>query len=139
MYKNEDIYNLWNDNKKNISKNNSLIKFQQFQIIFMKVGINIGFEQDGKGEDFLRPVLVYKKFNNRVFLVSETIKIIKNNFNSLCLFGNKFYFKIFKTSFSDVSSSSFEIPFSKAPSLTLCSAIFVIVPSFCNLYIKYLF
>ena len=68
MYKNEDIYNLWNENKKDISKNNSLIKFQQFQIIFMKIGINIGFEQDGKGKDFLRPVLVYKKFNNKIFL-----------------------------------------------------------------------
>jgi hypothetical protein len=68
MYKDENIYNLWNDNKKVISKNNSLIKFQQFQIIFIKIGVNIGFEQDGKGKDFLRPVLVYKKFNNRVFL-----------------------------------------------------------------------
>lgn len=68
MPKVEDIYNLWNENKKSISNNCSLIKFQQFQIIFMKVGINIGFEQNGKGKDFLRPVLVYKKFNNRVFL-----------------------------------------------------------------------
>lgn len=68
MHKNDTIYNNWNEEKKSISKNETLIKFQQYQIIFMKVGANIGFEQDGKGEDYLRPVLVYKKFNNRVFL-----------------------------------------------------------------------
>jgi len=68
MYKNDQIYDQWNDNKKDIAKNESIIKFQQFQIIFMKMGANIGYEQDGKGDDFLRPVLVYKKFNNRIFL-----------------------------------------------------------------------
>ena len=30
MYKSEDIYNLWNENKKTILNNDSLIKFQQF-------------------------------------------------------------------------------------------------------------
>lgn len=68
MHKSEDAYNSWNKNKQIISKNNKLIKFQQFHIIFIKVGLNIGFEQDGKGNDFLRPVLVYKKFNSRIFL-----------------------------------------------------------------------
>ncbi|MEA3289034.1 MAG: type II toxin-antitoxin system PemK/MazF family toxin [Campylobacterota bacterium] len=31
-------------------------------------GENIGFEQCGKGDNFVRPVLIYKKFNNHVFL-----------------------------------------------------------------------
>jgi dTDP-4-dehydrorhamnose reductase len=61
-------FDRWNNKKKEVSKNSSLIKFQQRHIIFMKVGCNIGFEQDGKGDEFLRPVLVYKKFNNRVFI-----------------------------------------------------------------------
>ena len=32
------------------------------------MGINIGFEQDGKGEKFSRPVLVIKGFSKNVFL-----------------------------------------------------------------------
>lgn len=28
----------------------------------------MGFEQDGSGENYLRPVIVFKKFNNEVFL-----------------------------------------------------------------------
>ena len=58
----------WNKDKKNIDKKEIIIKFQQRQIIFIKMGINVGYEQDGKGKEFLRPILVYKKFNNRVFL-----------------------------------------------------------------------
>ena len=68
MHKNDTVYNNCNEEKKSISKNETFIKFQQYQIIFMKVEANIDFEQDGKGDDCLRPVLVYKKFNNRVFL-----------------------------------------------------------------------
>jgi mRNA interferase MazF len=32
------------------------------------LGINIGFEQDGKGEEFSRPVLIIKGFSKNVFL-----------------------------------------------------------------------
>jgi len=32
------------------------------------VGINIGFEQNGNNKSFERPVLVFKKFNNRMVL-----------------------------------------------------------------------
>lgn len=31
------------------------------------MGANVGFEIDGKGEKFLRPVIVVKKFNNESF------------------------------------------------------------------------
>lgn len=37
------------------------------EIWFCHLGENIGFEQDGRGEDFLRPVIVIKKFNKEVF------------------------------------------------------------------------
>jgi len=32
------------------------------------MGKNIGYEQDGKGEEFIRPVLVFKRFNKHQFL-----------------------------------------------------------------------
>jgi len=63
-----ELFDNWNNIKKRVEANNFIIKFQQRHIIFMKTGANIGFEQDGKGEEFLRPILVYKKFNNRIFL-----------------------------------------------------------------------
>jgi len=31
------------------------------------LGKNIGYEQDGNGSGFSRPVLVVKKFNNQMF------------------------------------------------------------------------
>ena len=58
----------WNETKKEVDSKNKIIGFNQFEIVFVKMGVNVGFEQDGKGKEFLRPVLVYKKFNNRVFL-----------------------------------------------------------------------
>ena len=67
--KEENIYDVWNEKKKLI--NETKIKKQYFEerdIVFMSMGKNIGFEQDGKGEEFLRPVLVYKKFNHEQFI-----------------------------------------------------------------------
>ncbi len=61
-------FDRWNDIKKDIHNKKNLIKFRQRDIIFINMGVNIGYEQNGKGEKFLRPVLVYKKFNSRVFL-----------------------------------------------------------------------
>jgi len=40
--------------------------FHEREIWFCHLGANVGFEQDGKGDDFLRPVLVFRKFNRDV-------------------------------------------------------------------------
>ena len=72
-------FNSWNIQKKSIDKCKNIIKYRQRDIIFIKLGKNIGFEQDGKGKEFLRPVIVYKKFNNRVFLGIPLTSIKKNN------------------------------------------------------------
>lgn len=61
-------FDLWNSLKKEVDNSNNIIEFRQRDIIFMSLGLNIGYEQDGKGKSYLRPVLVYKKFNNRTFL-----------------------------------------------------------------------
>lgn len=41
--------------------------FHEREVWFASLGANIGFEQDGKGKDFLRPVVVVKKFNAHTF------------------------------------------------------------------------
>lgn len=42
--------------------------FREREIWWCSLGENIGFEQDGKNEQFERPVLVLKKFSHDVFL-----------------------------------------------------------------------
>lgn len=41
--------------------------FHEREIWFCYLGANVGFEQDGTGEDFLRPVLILRKFNKYMF------------------------------------------------------------------------
>jgi hypothetical protein len=75
-------FDKWNSLKERTNKNESIIKFQQRHIVFIKIGCNIGYEQDGKGEEYLRPILVYKKFNNRVFLgIPLTSRVKKDKFH----------------------------------------------------------
>lgn len=64
----KNIFNTWNHQKQKIDIKKEYIKFRERDILFLSVGKNIGYEQYGKGDEFLRPVLVYKKFNQRTFL-----------------------------------------------------------------------
>lgn len=43
--------------------------FHEREIWWASLGINIGYEQDGKNETFERPILVIKKFNRHVLWV----------------------------------------------------------------------
>ena len=65
----------WHIKKSDLHENQIRIYFHERDIWFASVGANIGFEQDGKGDDFLRPIVVLKKFNNEnlwgVFLTSK--------------------------------------------------------------------
>lgn len=47
---------------------NQMRLFSQREIWWCKVGLNVGHEENGKGVDYSRPVLVVKKFNNHIFL-----------------------------------------------------------------------
>ena len=64
----QETFLVWNDKKYSIHTQEKFIQFKERDILFISVGLNIGYEQFGKGSDFLRPVLVYKKFNKRTFL-----------------------------------------------------------------------
>lgn len=43
------------------------------------MGVNVGFEQDGTGDDFARPVLIIKDFNQHVCLVVPLTRSTKTN------------------------------------------------------------
>ncbi|MFA5830210.1 MAG: type II toxin-antitoxin system PemK/MazF family toxin [Candidatus Paceibacterota bacterium] len=64
----EKDFDLWNKEKKRIDITDNLKTFHEREIWFISIGENIGFEQNGKGEKFLRPVIVLKKFSKNVFL-----------------------------------------------------------------------
>ena len=56
----------WHTEKCNLHKDKVRPFFHEREVWFASVGTNIGFEQDGRGERLLRPVILLKKFNNEL-------------------------------------------------------------------------
>lgn len=61
-------YIKWHEIKKNIEDKNKEQKFRDGEIWWCSLGENIGFEEDGKHDNFERPILVLRKFNKNIFL-----------------------------------------------------------------------
>ncbi len=59
-------FDKWNEKKKKVHALARAPFFHEREIWFCYFGANVGFEQDG-GQDFLRPVLVIRKFNHNIF------------------------------------------------------------------------
>jgi mRNA interferase MazF len=62
-------FDSWNEIKKKIDQNlKEINRFPKEGEVWMSAfGKNIGFEQSGSGDNFSRPVLIIKKFNNQMF------------------------------------------------------------------------
>lgn len=63
----EKYFDDWNPRKKSIHYDKVRPHFHEREIWFCSLGVNIGFEQDGVGDRFLRPILILRKFNNDIF------------------------------------------------------------------------
>ncbi len=50
-----DSFDKWNEIKKCVSTNEERLTFKVREVYWLKLGHNIGYETDGKGEEFLRP------------------------------------------------------------------------------------
>lgn len=77
MYKN---YEHWTPIK--IFTNNNLdrpINFREGQVWRCKIGENIGVEMDGKGNNYLRPVLIIKRYGDNAFLGAPLTSKTKPN------------------------------------------------------------
>lgn len=61
-------YDKWNKVKKETEKSNIIAYYKEREIYWVKLGRNIGCETYGKGDEFLRPVLIYKKLGSFSFL-----------------------------------------------------------------------
>lgn len=64
----------WHYKKNRIHNNEVRPLFRDEELWFTSLGANIGSEQDGKGDEFLRPVIIIKKFNNEIFWGIPTTK-----------------------------------------------------------------
>ena len=75
----------WVKIKINIHTNNDInFYFHEREIWWASLGANIGHEQDGKNDNFERPVLVLKKFNRFVLWVLPLTSKVKES---------KYYYK----------------------------------------------
>ena len=83
----------WNEVKKEIDEKRKSLFFSEREIVFVNMGKNIGFEEDGKGKEFLRPVLILKKFNAHQFIGFAMTSQTPNKKNE------KFYYKLSDKSF----------------------------------------
>ncbi len=63
-------FDLWNEKKKQIDTRiiENTLFFKEAEIWWVHVGLNIGFETNGKGTEFTRPILIIKKYNQFSFL-----------------------------------------------------------------------
>jgi mRNA interferase MazF len=58
----------WNNIKQKLhNKKNKIIIPKNREIYWASIGVNVGFEQDGKGEIFSRPVLIVKRYSKNLF------------------------------------------------------------------------
>ena len=64
-------FDSWNELKKKIDvEKNEPDRFPKESEVWMSsLGKNIGYEQNGSGDNFSRPILIVKKFNNHMFWV----------------------------------------------------------------------
>ncbi len=67
IIKMEKDFRKWHKRKAKIHADGPRVFFHEREVWWCSLGYNIGFEQDGKGYNFARPVVIFKKFNNEVF------------------------------------------------------------------------
>jgi mRNA interferase MazF len=85
-----NYFDEWNNLKKEINSSHPKVFFKERDIFYVSLGQNVGFEENGKGQKFSRPVIVLRKFNNMVFLcVPLTSSVKEGEFYFNFYFNNK--------------------------------------------------
>lgn len=59
----EKDFSQWHTLKTAIQKSEQRFHVHEREIWFCSLGLNVGYEQDGRGEKSSRPVIIVKKFN----------------------------------------------------------------------------
>lgn len=76
----EKDFDEWNKKKKALDKKMEIPYFKEGDVWWVHIGLNIGTESNGKGSEFIRPMLILKKFNHFSFLgiPLSTTKTVSN-------------------------------------------------------------
>ncbi len=69
----------WHDKKERIDELPQRPFFHDREIWFCYIGANVGVEQNGSEEEFLRPVVILRKFNNESFWAIPLTKAKKTD------------------------------------------------------------
>ncbi len=82
-------FDRWNGTKKKMDLKVQAVDFHEREIWWCSIGVNIGSEQHSQSVDFSRPVIIVKKFTNRIFLgIPLTTKNRKGLFRISFLLGS---------------------------------------------------
>jgi len=57
----------WHRKKAWIDQRIPHLWYREREVWWCAVGLNVGGEENGKGDNFLRPIVIFKKFNNGTF------------------------------------------------------------------------
>ncbi len=68
----------WHKSKAEIDETRMRPFFHSREIWWCSIGLNVGFEQDGKGKNFNLPVLIIKVFSREVFVCVPLTTKLKN-------------------------------------------------------------
>jgi mRNA interferase MazF len=62
-------FDSWNEKKKNLNNSGIYKLYHKREVWWCSLGINVGYEQDGKGVGYERPVLILRGFSQQVCFV----------------------------------------------------------------------
>ena len=65
----EKEFDQWNTKKKNLHGRQNGLFYHEREIWWCALGVNIGFEQDGSGSEYRRPVLILKGLSKQTCFV----------------------------------------------------------------------
>ncbi len=69
----------WQQLKSRLNATDHLPTFQQREIWWCSIGVNVGHELDGKNQLYSRPVLIVRKFNRHIFIGVPLTTKVKDN------------------------------------------------------------
>ena len=61
-------FDKWNEQKKKLHNEIDALFFHESEVWWCSLGVNIGFEQDGAGDEYRRPVIVLKGLSKNTFV-----------------------------------------------------------------------
>ena len=65
---NQETIVAWHDYETILRQSNTRRYFREREVWWLALGLNLGAEENGKGPEFSRPVLILRKFNQNFFL-----------------------------------------------------------------------